>query len=203
MPSLPRRRPTSGRRRAPVAAWLLAGLVAACSATPVSNVSTAPETDAPASSAPSIEPTIAPASDGPTSPPPTATPAPPLAEPSKPTGTTFEVVSKQPLDGGGRRETHRITWKAPAGEASAFLVYCLRASKKLNGKPCVIRGMPIPRDALALLAQAPGAARSIDVTWQVPKSGRQPYAAVLIRATNAAGDSIFTIVHSEDVCVRC
>jgi hypothetical protein len=63
--------------------------------------------------------------------------------------------------------------------------------------------MPIPRDSLALLAQAPGVARTIDVTWQVPKSGREPYAAVLIRATNPAGDSIFTIVHSEDVCVRC
>jgi hypothetical protein len=207
MPSLTRRRPTSSRYRAPIAALLIAGLVAACSATPVSNVSTAPETAPPASVPASVAPTTAPASDGPTSAPPTATPTPPLAEPGKPTGTTYELVSKQPLDGGGRRETHRITWKAPAGQATAFLVYgvkdCLRAQKKFNGKPCVIRGMPIPRDSLALLAQAPGAARSIDVTWQVPKSGRQPYAAVLIRATNPAGDSIFTIVHSENVCVRC
>jgi hypothetical protein len=206
MPSLPRRR-TTRRRSAPAAALLLAWLVTACSATPVSNVSTAPETAPPPSAPASDGPTTAPATDGPTSAPATATPAPALAEPGKPTGTTFEVVSNQPLGGGVHRDTHRITWKAPAGEASAFLIYgvkdCLRASKKLNGKPCVIRGMPIPRDSLALLAQAPGAARTIDVTWQVPKSGREPYAAVLIRATNAAGDSIFTIVHSEDVCVRC
>jgi hypothetical protein len=105
------------------------------------------------------------------------------------------------------RQTHRITWQAADGEATAFPVFgvktCLRASKANNGTPCVVKGMKIPRDALVQLAKAGGADRSIDVDWVVPKSGKPPYSAVLIRATNDAGDSIFTIVHSEDVCWRC
>jgi len=63
--------------------------------------------------------------------------------------------------------------------------------------------MRIPKNALVKLAEAPGTDRSVDVAWVVPKSGKEPYAAVLIRATNPAGDSIFAIVHSEEVCTGC
>ena len=186
----------------------LAILVAACSAQPVSQVSDAPSAE-PASAPASAAAEGATPSDVPASAPPTATPssAPATAPPGKPTGTTFAIVSDEPADGGGVKETHRITWQAPEGEATAFLVYgvkpCLRSARKNNGTPCVIKGMKIPRDALVQLAQASGADRSIDLAWVVPPSGKQPYAAVLLRATNDAGESIFAIVHSEDVCVRC
>jgi hypothetical protein len=180
-----------------------------CSAQPISQVSSAPEpapASAPASAAGS---SVAPGSGDPTSaaPPATATPVPAAAPPGKPTGTTFAIVSEQPADGGGVTQTHRVTWSAPQGEASSFLVFgvkdCLRASKQNNGTPCVVKGMRIPHDTLVQLAEVPGDQRSVDIAWDVPKSGKQPYAAVLIRATNSAGDSIFTIVHSEDVCWRC
>ena len=206
--------PSSRRRVEGLAAKLatsltgFAFLVGACSAQPVSQVSTAPES-LPASAPASAGAASAPPSDAPVSAPPTATPtlAPADAPPGKPTGTTFAIVSDEPADGGGVTETHRITWQAPDGEATAFLVYgvktCLRSARKNNGTPCVVKGMKIPRDALVQLAQASGADRSIDVDWVVPPSGKQPYAAILIRATNSAGESIFTIVHSEDVCVHC
>ena len=187
----------------------LALVLGACSAQPVSEVTDVPQpptSDAPASAqaesaAPPSEPTPSDATAA------TPTPAPANAPPGKPTGTTFAIVSEQPGDNGGTKETHRITWQAPEGEATAFLVYgvkdCLRASKAHNGTPCVVKGMKIPRSSLVQIAEAGGGDRSIDVDWVVPASGRQPYAAILLRATNAAGDSIFTIVHSEDVCWRC
>jgi hypothetical protein len=186
----------------------LALLGGACSAQPVSEVTDVPQpptSDAPASApvASAAPPSEAAPSDATTAP----TPAPANAPPGKPTGTTFAIVSEQPGDNGGTRQTHRITWQAADGAASAFLVYgvkdCLRASKAHNGTPCIVKGMKIPRNSLVQLAQAGGADRSIDVDWVVPASGRQPYAAVLLRATNAVGDSIFTIVHSEDVCWGC
>jgi hypothetical protein len=67
----------------------------------------------------------------------------------------------------------------------------------------VIKGMRIPKSTLVQLAEAPGTDRSIDIDWTVPKSGKNPYAAILIRARNAAGDSIFTIAFSDSVCWGC
>jgi hypothetical protein len=206
--------PSSRRRDGGLAARLatsLAGLaliVGACSAQPVSQVGDAQES-APVSAPASAGDATAPPSDGPESAPPTATPGtvPASAPPGKPTGTTFAIVSDEPAAAGGVTETHRITWQAPEGEATGFVVYglkpCLRSATKNNGTPCVVKGMKIPRAGLVQLAQAAGADRSIDVGWVVPKSGKQPYAAILLRATNDAGESIFTIVHSEDVCVGC
>jgi hypothetical protein len=195
------------RPRRPTRVGTLAGialLVVACSAQPISRVSTAPDT------APASEPaSAAPPSTGTASVPPTPTPtaAAASAPPGKPTGTTFAIVSDEPAEGGGIKETHRITWNAADATATSFLVYgvkgCLRASKKTNHTPCVVKGMRIPRESLEQLAQAAGSDRSIDADWVVPKSGTQPYGAILLRATNAAGDSIFTIVHSEDVCWHC
>jgi hypothetical protein len=203
-------RPLAVSRTAPLLASL-AGLVlvaGACSAQPVSQVSSVPDTP-PAASAPAPESQPASGDPGSASPTTTATAssAPAVAPPDKPAGTTFAIVSEQPADRGAVRQTHRITWQAPDGQATSFVVYgvkgCLRSAPKNNGTPCVIKGMRIPRDALVRLAEASGTDRSIDVTWLVPKSGKEPYAAVLIRAANGAGDSIFTIVHSEDVCVGC
>jgi len=190
---------------------LVAFVLAACSAAPVSQVSDAPATQAPGSGQPSTAPATAtapPSTPAETAAPtPTPTTAPPSGVPGKPTGTTYRRVSEQPTDGGGVRQTYRVTWKAPEGVATSFLVYgvkdCLRESKANNGKPCLVKGMPVPKDSLALLATAPGAGRSIDISWEVPRSGRVPYPAVLIRAANDAGNSIFTIVHSEDVCWHC
>ncbi len=223
MPSW-RRRPNHHPRRATRAGswvpWLaslaaIALVVAACSAQPVSEVTIAPEpsaSDAPASGAPG---SAQPASEAPpvSAPPatdaPTATPtlAPADAPPGKPTGTKLVIVSEQPAANGGVLQTHRLTWEAPDGEASSFLVYgvkdCLRASQANDGTPCVIKGMRIPKSELVQLAEAPGADRSIDIDWTVPKSGKNPYAAILIRARNAAGDSIFTIAFSDYICWGC
>src|SRR5262245_14237356 len=87
----------------------LALVLGACaSAQPVSEVSEAPETAAPASQPASGEPASVPPSDEPQSgAPPTATPTsqPADAPPGKPTGTTFALVSEQPADNGGIQET--------------------------------------------------------------------------------------------------
>jgi hypothetical protein len=212
-PSRPRLR--AGSR----VAWLslitaIVLVVGACSAQPVSEVTVAPEppsSDVPASEVPASAPpaSISPESSPPASDAPTATPtvAPADAPPGKPTGTKLVIVSEQPAPNGGVIQTHRLTWEAPAGEASSFLVYgvkdCLRASKANDGTPCVIKGMRIPKSTLVKLAEAPGTDRSIDIDWTVPASGKVPYAAILIRARNAAGDSIFTIAFSNYVCWGC
>ena len=207
-----RRRPAEAAARS---AWLttlaaIALVVGACSAQPVSEVTVAPEPStsdaaasvAPESGAPGSE--APPASDAPTA---TPTQAAADAPPGKPTDTKLVIVSEQPAANGGTLQTHRLTWSAPEGEASSFLVYgvkdCLRASKANDGTPCVIKGMKIPRRSLAKIGEAPGTDRTLDLEWVVPKSGKAPYAAILMRATNAAGDSIFTIVFSDDVCWGC
>ncbi len=200
-------RPRAGR--AALSAWLgVVLLVVACSAPPISDVS--PQAPSrPPTNPPSTEPASVPPSIPVETPVATATPteAGSIGEPGKPTGTTFKRVGEQPLDGGGVRQTYQVTWKAPDGEATSFRIYgvkdCLRASKANNGKPCLVRGMAIPKSTLALLAEAPGALRSAELSWTVPRSGKQPYAAILIRAINDEGQSIFTIVHSNNVCWRC
>jgi len=80
---------------------------------------------------------------------------------------------------------------------------CLRYSKAFDNKPCVARGMRIPADKLVQIGVAPGDQRSLTVSWDLAETGPGPYSAILIRATNAKGNSIFTIVHSDDVCFKC
>jgi hypothetical protein len=188
-------------------------LLAACSSQPVSQATeqTAPPaasqapavgTEAPAASdsAPSADP-------GPTTTPesgPTARPG----IPSKPGNPTWTLVTQVPVEStGGILETYRVTWTAPEGVADEFIVYgvkgCLREAKKYDGKPCVVKGMPIPKNRLVKLATAPGDAREAQVTYETGETGPGPYGTILIRAANAAGRSIFTIVHSDDVCWRC
>ena len=93
------------------------------------------------------------------------------------------------------------------GVATSFTVYgvteCLRESKQNDGKPCVVKGMRIPKDTLKLLATVPGTARTVDLSWKEGEIDIAPYAAILIRASNDAGDSIFTIAWSQTVCWRC
>ncbi|HYO43920.1 MAG TPA: hypothetical protein VES19_12045 [Candidatus Limnocylindrales bacterium] len=195
-----------------IALLLATALLAACTSGPQSQAiesqgpSEAPASEAPASDSPA---SAAPPAETPSeaiAPEPTAQPA-PLAIPPKPAKVTWKELGSKALAGGQVRESYRITWSSPEDTASTFSVYgvteCLRESKKNNGKPCVVKGMKIPKSALKLIAQVPGSARSVDIAWKTGEAGPGPYAAVLIRASNSAGDSIFTIAWSAAVCWRC
>ena len=192
-------------------AALRAGLLGACSAGPVSQATTVPGTDAPsaaASPSPTAEPSAAatdtPAADTPA---PTERAAVPTDVPPKPGKPTFTLVKTTLKSGGGSTVEYEITWTSPAGLADEFLVYglttCLRESKQYNGKPCVVKGMRIPKASLKLIGRAPGDARKMTVTWDENEVGPSLYWSVLIRATNSFGNSIFTIVHTENVCYQC
>jgi hypothetical protein len=192
---------------------LAATLVAACGTSqPSSDVSvltTAPgSSTAVASDAPSADagsappPASAPASAAP------ASPVQAVAPPPKPGNPTFKRISEVPGAGQGTfTDTFKITWTEPDGVADSFLVYglpdCLRNQMKFNGKPCVVKGMKIPADELTLLETVAGDQRETTIAWDVGATGVPRYSTVLIRAKNSKGPSIFTIVHSEDVCVAC
>lgn len=83
------------------------------------------------------------------------------------------------------------------------MTVCLRDGKQFDGKPCVARGMKIPRAPLVLIGRAPADVRSIRVAWDLGEIGPGPYWSILMRATNSFGDSIFTIVQTENVCYQC
>ena len=192
-----------------IAVLLLATSLAGCGASQPSSAvedasATSPPSTAPASTDPSAstEPTTEPASSEPES------PAVAQKEPPKPGNTTFKHVGTKP---GPKKftftETYKITWTEPKGAADSFLVYgmegCPRFSKKNQGTPCVVKGMPIDVDELTLLATVPGDKRSTTVSWDVGEVDIPPYWAILMRAVNDAGNSIFTIVKSYDVCYQC
>ena len=202
-----------GRRRVIavlVAVLVAASPVAACQAGPVSQATSLPEgsaTDAPSSSAAANSP--APSADAAASPS-AAIPSPAATAasvPPKPAGTTFKLVKTTPNPSGTSTEEYQITWTSPAGVATAFVIYgvtdCLRYSSKYDKKPCLAVGMKIPKTSLKVLAETSGEVRAASVSWEVPQVGPGPYWAILIRATNTAGSSIFTIVHSENVCYQC
>jgi hypothetical protein len=136
-----------------------------------------------------------------------ATPVAVKGPPPKPGKPTFKLVKETPGPGHTATQEYRITWTSPKGVADSFLVFglpdCLRYSKAFDNKPCVVRGMRIPADKLVQLGVAPGDSRSMTVSWDIGEIGPGPYSTILIRATNAKGDSIFTIVHSDDVCFKC
>ena len=206
----------SNRLRA-IVLLVAAGLVAGCSAGPVSLATTVPDaggaSDASPSQAaePSAGDTEAPALTEP--PAPTEAPAPtepaatPTDVPPKPGDPTFTLAKQTPKAGGGSTVEYEITWTSPAGLASEFLAYgvttCLRDSKKYHAKPCLVKGMKIPRSSLALIGRAPGDARKMTLTWDLGEAGPGPYASILLRASNSFGDSIFTIVQTENVCYQC
>jgi hypothetical protein len=138
---------------------------------------------------------------------PAATPVAVKGPPPKPGNPTFKLVKETPGAGGTSTVEYKITWTEPKGVADSFLVFglpdCLRYSKAFDNKPCVARGMRIPADKLVQIGVAPGDQRSLNVSWDIDEVGPGPYSAILIRATNANGNSIFTIVHSDDVCFKC
>jgi hypothetical protein len=194
-----------------------ASILAGCSAEPVSQATTLPVTAPPgdgaspsaaaepsasvaiepsASAAESLAPTPGPASSAPA----------PTGVPPKPGNPTWTLLKETPSTNGITVE-YQVTWTEPDGVASEFLVYgvtkCLRYAKKNNGSPCLVRGMAIPRSNMKLLGRAPGDARSMTVSWEHGGAGPEVYQSILIRATNAFGDSIFTIAHTEDVCYGC
>lgn len=199
----------AGRARV-IVMILLASLLAACAAEPVSQATSVPSSAGP-SAASSVEPSgeLPSPAASPTAAPPSSAPVVTITvPPPKPGNPTFKLVESTPdPTTGAMTEKYELTWTAPDGAASGFLVYgltkCLRNAKKYDGKPCVVRGMRIAKDDLVLLTQVPGDARSATVTWQGGEAGPPPYAAILVRATNPYGDSIFTIVHSETVCFGC
>lgn len=197
-----------------VAALSAVALVAACAAGPVSQATDLPTTpglatpsasaggDSPAPSASLPEPSAA-------TPEPPASPAPatPGGPPPKPGDPTFTLIKETPRAGGGATQEYRITWTSPEGAATGFLVYgvtdCLRYSKQYQDKPCVVRGMKIPKANLVLLDKLPGDARSTTVSWDIDELGPGPYYAILLRASNSFGSSIFTIAYSDVVCFEC
>jgi len=193
---------------------LAAVLVTACSSQPQSQARASEGSEAPASAS-AASASAAPATAGSASGPPpseasatagssatTATTVPP-----RPANVTWTQTGTEALAGGQTRVTHRLGWSAPDGAATSFTVYgvtdCLRNAKKYDGKPCVVKGMRIPKSALALIAEVPGSQRSVDIPWSEGEIGGGPYQAVLVRATNAAGDSIFAIAWSAAVCWQC
>jgi hypothetical protein len=195
--------------RGAVGLLLIAVAIGACGASQPSSA-VEDDTSAPTQAAATASPEPSASAETPsaevTNPP--ATPGTAKAIPPKPGKPTFKKVDEVPGDTEGTfKQTFRITWTAPKGVADSFpvygLPYCLRESKKYNDTPCVVRGMKIPADDLVLLGVAPGDDRSIDVSWEIGEVDVPPYWTILMRATNAKGDSIFTIVKSYDVCFKC
>lgn len=196
-------------RAVAVVALLLAVAVSACGSSQPSSA-VADDTSQPGASnaAASLEPSAsaAAASQAPSEP--AATPVAVKGPPPKPGKPTFKRVSSKP---GPKKhtftDTYRITWTEPDGAAEAFLIYgmpdCARESRKYQGKPCIVPGTPVDVDTMTLLATVPGDQRSTTISWDVGEVDIPPYAAVLMRATNANRNSIFTIVHSDDVCFGC
>ncbi len=205
-----------------IALLLLAALAAGCqqpdpttsttvTTSPVAAVSTsgpgaaASSSTAPATPAPSPSPSPTPVP----TPSPTPKPTPKPAVPPKPASTTWNLVgSKVSADNTTVTLTYRATWSEPAGAATKFLLYgvtrCLREAAANDNTPCIVRGMPIPRDSLVLLGTAPGDARTMTIHWtRYTGAGPDPYWSYLIRASNSAGNSIFTILATQDVCWQC
>ena len=189
------------------AAWVaLCVVVAACTSQPVSEAvdrSVAPSSVAAGSAPPSPV-----ASGEASSPSPAASNAVTSTEPPpKPGNPTYTLAKETRHKNGTSTEDYKITWSSPQGVADSFLIYglqpCLRTSKQFDGKPCVVRGMRIPADKLQLLATVPGNKRSATISFDLGEAGPPPYSTILIRSTNEAGNSIFTIVHTENVCFGC
>lgn len=169
------------------------------SVAPTSAPTQAPATEAPATAEPATE---APSAAAP------ATPSPTPGVPPKPTDVTWTFISETVISDTTLRETYHLTWSSPDGVATQFVIYgvkdCLRYSARNNGKPCVVKGMKIPSKSLVLLTKVPGALRATDVLWDKEGgAGPEPYSAVLIRAVNAVGKSIFAIAWSANVCFEC
>jgi hypothetical protein len=196
-------------RAGTVAVLLLAVSVAGCGSSQPSSAVEVAATPASSTAVASVEPPASgPPASGPAASSEPASPTAAAKPPPKPANTTFKHVDTKP---GPKKftftETYKITWTEPKGVADSFLVYgmtdCPRFSKKNQGTPCVVRGMPIDVDKLTQLSVVPGDKRSTTVSWDIGEVDVPPYSAILMRAVNDAGNSIFTIVKSYDVCYQC
>src|SRR4029078_8786901 len=138
---------------------------------------------------------------------PASTPGAVKGAPPERDNPTFKLGKERRGPGHTSTVEYKITWTEPNGAADSFLVFglpdCLRYSKAFDNNSCVARGMRIPADKLVQIGVAPGDQRSLTVSWDLAETGPGPYSAILIRATSAKGNSIFTIVHSDDVCFKC
>jgi murein DD-endopeptidase MepM/ murein hydrolase activator NlpD len=132
------------------------------------------------------------------------------APPPKPANPSWAELPQTPLGDPVTKViiAYRARWSEPNGAATEFTVYgvkgCLLASTSKDGAPCVKLGMVIPERSLVLLGKAPGDARSLIVKWTVLEgAGPLEYQSFLIRATNAAGSSKYTILDAGEVCSQC
>ena len=198
----------------------MAVLMGACSASPQSGSTEtqAPTTSTGAPANPTAGPTVPAAAT--TTPSPSTTPAvaptdapipaptaaPWTGLPPKPGNATWTLLEQTPIPT-GIRERYRLAWTEPAGAATTFIAYgvtdCLRYAKRYDGAPCVVKGMAIPKARLVEIGRTPGADRQMVIAYERGGAGPGPYAAILVRAVNGAGRSIFTIAWSEDVCYGC
>ena len=197
----------TGRRPAPIALVLLvAAVLAGCSGQPLSEVVTpdpGASVEAPSSgdgSAPASEPTAAPGEE-------TTAPTAAPEIPPKPGDPTWKLAKSEATGTAGTKKlTYTAGWSSPDGVATSFALFgvtkCLRYAKETNGKPCLVKGMRIPKDVLVQIKEVPGDQRSTDVSYK-SKKGSAPWDAVLVRAVNDAGESIFTILWSDVVCWKC
>ena len=165
--------------------------------------------------------TITPAAASPTAaatpagPSPSATPQPtpeptPVPVPPKPTGVTFDEVTRSIDDGQFGEVTQTVTWGAPRSEDVEIRVYgvteCIAEpadpAPGTNG-PCLVVHTPLPASVRRLLATAPASDGAVSWTW-TEEGGCDPspfksapdgpgYHAVVLAAYSAAGNSIFAI----------
>lgn len=164
--------------------------------------------ETPSASAEPGDATAAPTSEGPAKP----TPGPASGPPPKPGNPTWKLVGQTPAtESEAGSETWKATWTYPDGVATRFVLYgvkdCLRYAKKYDNKPCLVKGMRIPKDQLVQVKELPGDARSTTITYETGVAGGlagpPPWSALLVRAVNDGGNSIFTIVWSDTVCWQC
>jgi len=137
--------------------------------------------------------------------------------PPKPVSTYKVVSQKYSTTKPSMVEVDKVTWTEPAGYATQFRLYgvkgCPNYAAKTNGKPCLVENMKLAAKDLELIKTVNGAARSITLThtmegemcgdsiWCGAPHGS--FGALVLRADNAYGQSVFTIVLSSDVCYDC
>jgi hypothetical protein len=139
------------------------------------------------------------------------------AVPPKPV-TTYKVVSqKWNSRTSSMVEVDKLTWTEPAGYATQFRLYgvkgCPNDSAKTDGKPCLVENMRLAAKNLELIQKVNGSTRSITLTHTMPGeecgntiwcgATHGSFGALVLRADNAYGQSVFAIVLSTDICHDC
>ena len=132
------------------------------------------------------------------------------AVPPKPGDTSIEHVRTSAFRNHQARQTWRVSWATPQGYASTFRLYRLDScptgwTRANDGKPCIEPGMAVPMDDLIPLAIANDPDRSMTFKQVIGDglNGPMGNGTILLRATNAYGDSTFAVVGTDIVCWRC